>query len=271
MKQFTTEFQKQYPSEDAAKIEATLQTLKAQKVDSIDIRTISEVAGTPSKLVILLQVGLRRVVDLSAAGIREMNRHNVVPAIVLVRAVFETSCLMFDAVRQADKAAKTSTMQAVKEYDKYLMDAMFGSKAKEWSGGVEDYTTRNVVTVMQRLAKEMKSDLMWFYDGMSEHAHPNYLGMSSIYRMNSDMPHDPIVRFSDSILEARQVSMTLALRCLEIGTTIMLVSLQQYVGGWTAIAAVCEKALYEEGMWPSEVTYPVKRDSPNPSGLGNVN
>jgi hypothetical protein len=262
MEQFSADFQRQYPTEDAAKIEATLRTLNAQKVDSIDIRTISEVAGTPSKLFTLLQVGLRRVIDLSEAGVREMNRQRVVPAIVLVRAVFETSCLMFDAVRQADKAANTGTMQAVVEYDKYLMDAMFGSKSKEWSGGAEaeEYATRNVLTIMQRLAKEMNSELMWFYNGLSEHAHPNYLGMSSIYQVISDTPHDPIVRFSDSSLEARETPMRLALRCLEIGTTIMLLSLQQYIGGRNAIAAVCEKALYEDGTWPAEVTYPVKRD-----------
>jgi hypothetical protein len=186
MEQFTADFQRRYSSEDAAKIEATLRTLNAQKVDSIDIRTISEVASTPSKLLTLLQVGLRRVIDLSEAAVREMNQQKVVPAIVLVRAVFETSCLMFDAVRQADKAANTGTMQAVVEYDKYLMDAMFGSKSKEWSGGAEDYTTRNILTIMQRLAKEMDSELMWFYNGMSEHAHPNYLGMSSIYQTISE-------------------------------------------------------------------------------------
>ena len=164
------------------------------------------------------------------------------------------------AVRQADKATNAGTMQALVEYDKYLMDAMFGSKSKEWSGGAEDYAARNVVTIMQRLTKEMDSELMWFYNGMSEHAHPNYLGMSSMYQMLSDTPHDPIVRFSDSILEPREIAMRLALRCLEIGTTIMLVSLQQYVGGRNAIAAMCEKALYEDGTWPSDVSYPVKRD-----------
>jgi hypothetical protein len=110
-----------------------------------------------------------------------MNLQKVTSSNVLVRAILETSCLMLDASRLAEKAVKDGDTKKVDEVDKFLMDVLMGFKSPEW-GFSEEYVARNVLTIIQRLTKELGIDLMWFYEGLSEHAHPNYLGMLGTYQ-----------------------------------------------------------------------------------------
>jgi len=143
-----------------SRIEETLGKLTGWLAPSMDGRALSPVSKLPAKLFDLEQVGLRRVMELAEASVREMNRGNVIVSYVLVRAALETSCLMLDASRLAIKTVKKNEVAALNDVDKFLMDVLVGFKSKEW-GFSEEYIARNVLTIIQRLSKELEIDLLW--------------------------------------------------------------------------------------------------------------
>jgi hypothetical protein len=154
MEHFTKEFKDFHENGDAEKIENTLAALETWLVPAMDGRAFSPASKVPSKLYDLLQVGLRRTIELAESAIREMNRQKVTSAYVLVRAILETSCLLLDASRLAEKAVTEDNTKKVDEVDMFLMDVLMGFKSKEW-GYSEEFIARNVLTIIQRLTKEL--------------------------------------------------------------------------------------------------------------------
>jgi len=161
METFTAEFRRLHEKDDdIQRIEETLGKLTGWLAPSMDGRALSPVSKLPAKLFDLEQVGLRRVMELAEASVREMNRGNVIVSYVLVRAALETSCLMLDASRLAIKTVKKNEVAALNDVDKFPMDVLVGFKSKEW-GFSEEYIARNVLTIIQRLSKELEIDLLW--------------------------------------------------------------------------------------------------------------
>jgi hypothetical protein len=64
-------------------IEAGLDLLHKLKIDECDGIGLSPVSKVPARVVILTQVGLRRTIELVEAGIREINRRNLVATALL--------------------------------------------------------------------------------------------------------------------------------------------------------------------------------------------
>lgn len=257
MEVFTTQFRELHQDDDTGKIEATIAQLERWLVPEMDGRTFSPISKLPAKLFDLLQVGLRRTIELSDASIREMNRENIIASYVLVRAIFETTCLLLDASRLGEKAVQKNNTKMLDDVDKFLMDVLVGFKSKEW-GFSEEYIARNVLTIIQRLSKELEIDLMWFYEGLSERAHPNYLGMLGTYQ-TAPPPGDFMVKFHSPAGEQLKLHMNMAIGGLAIATEMMRMALQKFDQIATQFAVLCERGIYEGGTWPQGVEYPVKR------------
>ena len=241
--------------DDLDSIEGTVAHLETWLVESVDARTHSPVAKLPAKLFGLLQVGLWRTLELSEASIREMNRNNVIASYTLVRAVLETTCLLFDAVRLARKSVDKNDVSALNDVDKFLMDVLMGSKSDEWGVSAE-YNARNVLTIIQRLTKELEIKLEWFYEGLSEHAHPNYHGMLRIYQ-TSPPPGEFIVRFGRPTGDRLHTSLNIAIGGLAIAVEMMQMTMEQHDVIKHELALLAERNVYENGTWPADIPYPV--------------
>jgi hypothetical protein len=211
----------------------------------------------PFKIHDLLQIGLRRTLELAEASIRELNRQNVSTSMVLVRAVFETTCLMFDAANRVVAVMETDDVKQLDELDKFLMDVLVGFKSKEW-GYSEELAARNVLTIIQRIGKQLGIDLMWYYEGLSEHAHPNYLGMMAVYRQTAE-DGNPSVRYADAPNEGRDASIRIAIGGLAMGLEMMKMALERLAAVVGKFASLYERGSYEGGTWPKELAYPIKR------------
>lgn len=256
MEHFTQEFKDFHKNDDTEKVEKTLAALETHLVPEMDARTFSPVSKVPAKLYDLLQVGLRRVIELSESAIREMNRQKVTSAYVLVRAILETSCLLLDASRMAEKAVKEDDPKKVDQVDKFLMDVLVGFKSKEWAFS-EEYIARNVLTIIQRLTKELEVELMFFYEGLSEHAHPNYLGMLGTYQTP---PADgSTTKFQSPEGDGLRTLTEMAISGLAIATEMMLMAYSKFDEIATPFSLLCERDLYEGGQWPQGWDYPIKR------------
>jgi hypothetical protein len=257
MEKFTPEFRELHQDDDVDKIEETLTRLETWLIPKMDGRVLSPTAKLPAKLFDLLQVGLRRSIELSDASIRELNRGSVTASYVLVRAILETTCLLLDASRLAEKATQKNDAAMLNDVDKFLMDVLVGFKSKEW-GFSEEYIARNVLTIIQRLSKELGIDLMWFYEGLSERAHPNYLGMLGAYQ-TPPSEGEFVVTFHSPAGEELKPHMNMAIGGLAIATEMMRMALEKFDEIATAFAVLAEREIYEGGTWPDGMEYPVKR------------
>jgi hypothetical protein len=257
MEKFTRDFRELHQDDDVDKIDETLARLESWLVPEMDGRALSPTSKLPAKLFDLLQVGLPRTIELSEASIREMNRGNVTASCVLVRAILETTCLLLDASRLADKTIQKNETAMLNDVDKFLMDVLVGFKSKEW-GFSEEYIARNVLTIIQRLSKELGIDLMWFYEGLSERAHPNYLGMLGTYQ-TAPPEGEFVVKFHAPAGEGLKLHMSMAIGGLAIATEMMRMALQKFDEIATAFAVLAERDIYEGGTWPEGMEYPVKR------------
>lgn len=255
MEQFTEAFGQRIGEEDLRKIEQLLASLPERSDKWTDVRALSPVAKLPFKIYDLLQIGLRRSLELGDASVRELNRENVTTSMVLVRSLFETTCLLFDAARRVAAVTDENDVSKLDELDKFLMDVLFGFKSKEL-GFSEEYTARNVLTIIQRITKQIGVDLMGFYEGLSEHAHPNYLGMMSVYRQPAEVGN-PVVRFCDGPSEARDASLKTAISGLAIALEMLEMTMNQHAKSKGQFAALCERQIYEAGTWPQGIEYPV--------------
>jgi hypothetical protein len=258
MEWFSKHIKRTYGAEDFDRIETTLQWLIGRKVRSVDGRALSPVSKVPAKIHDLLQVGLRRTIELTEGAVRELNQQNITNSYVLVRGTLETTCLLLDAVRRVEGVVEKDDPAGMNELDKFLMDVLMGFKSKE-QGFSEEYTARNVLTIIQRLTKQLEVELMWFYEALSEHAHPNYLGMMGTYQTSPPEGEFTVRFFPRPEDETLAASMKTVVSGLAISVEMLRMAFNHYDVVAARFAALCERDLYEGGTWPKGIEYPVKR------------
>ena len=86
MESFTDALKGKFADNDLNGIEDLLRTLNGCKIDHTDVRDLSPVAELPFKIHDLLHIGLRRVIEIAEAAVRELNRENVSTSFILIRA-----------------------------------------------------------------------------------------------------------------------------------------------------------------------------------------
>lgn len=139
---------------------------------------ISFSAKIPFKVYALAINLLYRAYDLAevAQGLIYSDRR--VPAMVLSRAVMETTALLFTLNKKLKMVLETCQ---TKEIDEFLIKCFIGSKHKE----TDEIKPYNVKTAVKHVSKE-HSQYEDIYEWLSEHAHPNSLGADRAYGSYDD-------------------------------------------------------------------------------------
>lgn len=161
-------------------IEAALDTMHKLKIQECDGIGLSPVSKVPAQMLILTQVGLRRTSELTEAAIREINGRNLVTTALLSRGTLETSCLLWDVMRNVSKVVESNDTARLKDFHTLMSKSLFGGKAKDVRIS-EEIEARNVITIIENLSKKLDVPLMGFFERLSEFAHPNYHGMMATY------------------------------------------------------------------------------------------
>jgi hypothetical protein len=238
-------------------IEAALDTLYSLKVAECDGIALSPVSKLPAQVIILLQVGLRRTIELAEAAIREINRRHLVTSSQLCRGTLETSCLLWDVMRQVERLAESGDTANVKELIDTLTTSLLGGKAK----GImldDAILARNVLTIIGRLSKHLSVPLDHFYAMLSEYAHPNYHGMMATYTQEGFKDGATKV-FCDRRSASERSLLYAALGSLATSCSIVIESYRIAGSRLEAVAELAERDIYVRGEWPVEVPYPVDR------------
>ena len=240
-------------------IDLAIAELQARKIAEIDGYLLSPVSNIPSKVADLLQLGTRRSVDLAESAIREMNREALNSSCILTRAVLETGCLMLYISQQVRHAVKDPSKADFDRLNTFMMDTLVGSgpKAKTFIF-MEGHRVTNILTIMEKLDKELKTPFLGFYEGLSEHSHPNAHGMALTYANT----HAACVTTYTEQKESRtRVSLDMAINALVTSLQIAEMANRHWDEDRQAFIVLEEKRIHDVGSWPKDTPYPIPRRS----------
>ena len=238
-------------------IDAALAVLASRKVPEIDGYLLSPVSSIPSKVADLLQLGTRRSIDLAESTIRETNRSQLNSSCVLARAVLETCCLMLYISLQVRHVVQDPTEAVFDKLNTFMMSTLVGSgpKAKTFYFR-KGYFVKNILTIMEKVDKELGTPFLGFYEGLSEHAHPNAHGMALAY---VDTHKACVTTYVNQNASRVDASLALAIGALASALQIADMAHQYWDADREAFILLHEKMIYDRGTWPKDTPYPIVR------------
>jgi hypothetical protein len=178
---FDESIKREFPEHNGPEdIETALDAMRELKRPECDAIALSPVSKAPAQVIILLQAGLRRTIELTEAAIREINLRNLVSTALLSRGTLETASLLWDVMNAIEEVVASGDRAEVKRLLETLSKSLLGGKANEVMID-ETIEARNVITIIQRLSKKFDVPLFGFFEKLSEYAHPNYHGMMATY------------------------------------------------------------------------------------------
>lgn len=146
--------------------------VQSLRVEKLHPRSISRTAKTPFKAFWLREALYYRMTDLSGAAIGLYKQNKIVPAIIIIRAAYETAALCFYVYKNLNQAIERHDFIGM---DDFLMKAGHGGKLDE-----VHYKAFNILTVIKHLDKEF-TGLESMYYWLCEVAHPNWMGCEGSY------------------------------------------------------------------------------------------
>jgi len=143
----------------------------------------------PSKIMSVIGSLAHRARDFGELSCELFERRKIVPAIVLTRALMETTALLYLTQK---KMAQALEADSIAELDEFLVKCMSGSRIDPTKPD-----SPNVLTVIQHLDKEAGCDRYAdFYNSLCEFAHPNSLG--TFYSYTQYNPDDHCLSFGEN-------------------------------------------------------------------------
>ena len=125
----------------------------------------------PFKAVSIRELLIHRVAALSRSAVAHLENEDVVPGIVLTRAIVETVAVLYCLNQRLEKFLAAPSEAEEDALDDFLMKSLVGAR---W----EDHPVQaqNILTFIDKVSKEIES-FRESYDVLSEYAHPNWSGM----------------------------------------------------------------------------------------------
>jgi hypothetical protein len=166
--------------------EHTLEALAYLRDHLVDGISPEEAADTPKvarKAKVLYQCMVRRVLDAADGTALGWNGGNLLTSITMARSLVETVAALNDL---SDKLSDALGRESLDEVDAILMARLFAWRTNPIVI-TEIPSSTNVLTLIDRLDRWLKrvvapeASVRGFYEGVSEFAHPNYLGITLIY------------------------------------------------------------------------------------------
>ncbi|MEO9229930.1 MAG: hypothetical protein ABI216_13450 [Devosia sp.] len=125
-----------------------------------------------------------RMVDICQSAFRCMDEDAIVPCAILARSALESSVQFVQDARTISASLEgvikhdlKSAIATSRELEEYLLQTVYASRQ---SGADEIYKSKNILTVLGKIAKIIKDEpIMDEYETLCEVTHPNFLGRSA--------------------------------------------------------------------------------------------
>lgn len=138
----------------------------------IKAASLSHYSKLPFKAFSLREALIHRIAELSEVAVELFESEKLVSAIIMTRAVYETTSVLYWLYKRLKQVCATKELGNI---DEFFMKYLFGSKNGE--GPLESY---NILTAIDHTDKDFKG-YRNAYDSLSEFAHPNWSGLSGAY------------------------------------------------------------------------------------------
>jgi hypothetical protein len=241
MERCSPEFKGRYSEpEHLDDIERARDDLVRLKRPRIDVPTLvpefyekGRMPRLPVKIMVLMQVAIRRGLELSESMIRDANAFSYTPVWTSSRSIFELASLIFDAKEKVRGLLVKWDEKAYLDLDEHLDNVLLGFKSKAWTPKAPpdvELTASNIITIIQRIEKNAIPEFFKLYELLSEVAHPNYMGMLEQYqRLTDDEPRVTILIDSPARVNTEAISIPLDNAA---GTLTMLAQAITDFEGW---------------------------------------
>lgn len=255
MNRFSVQTRATYRELDLTFLEGQLANLEARKIRELDGFLVSPASMLPAAVLDLVQCGLRRTLVLVDVSIREINEMRPITACVLVRAAFETACLINDLAVKTMKLAESKDTGALPEFELHVKRAAGGGGSEEFK--VSEFDALRIGKVIDRVSSELGGIPKRNYNLLSEFAHPNYPGMLAAFKTvgkkecittftecEGEMGHRIVGIAAGSLFATSEI--------LELAFKALLPSLKEFV-------MLRERWNHERGRWPTDLPFPISR------------
>lgn len=149
-----------------------VETFGASLPDRVQAAALTLKSKIPFKAVSIRELLLHRVHALAGAAVELFESNRVIPAVILTRAVVETTAVMFTL---HERLVRFLENQRTGELDDFLMRNLVGAR-----NNPEMPISINILTLVDRVEKTIPG-FRSSYDGLCECAHPNWAGAFGAY------------------------------------------------------------------------------------------
>ena len=157
---------------ELAKAKQLSRRLSSNLPKKIEAASLSHYSKLPFKAFSLREVLIHRITELSEVTVELFELKKIVPAIIMTRAVFETTAVLYWLYKSIKQVCATKELGNI---DEFFMKSLFGSKNEERL--IESY---NILTAINHTDKDFQG-YRNAYNSLSEFAHPNWSGLFGAY------------------------------------------------------------------------------------------
>jgi len=157
---------------ELAKAKQLSRRLSSNLPKEIEAASLSLSSKLAFKAFSLHEVLIHRIAELSEVAVELFELKKIVPAIIMTRAVFETTAVLYWLYKSIKHVCATKELGNI---DEFFMKSLFGSKNEERLP--ESY---NILTAINHTDKDFQG-YRNAYNSLSEFAHPNWSGLSGAY------------------------------------------------------------------------------------------
>ena len=216
-----------------ADVRAWADQLRASLPPSVDVHALGVMSKAPFQLLCTREALIWRTEELARTACDALERDDFAAAAILTRAVTENAALTWKLMTVLDERGKY-TPQKMND----LLMRMLAGSAK-WPEAPKPI---HVMDCLREIDKKVPGVLS-SYDGLSEIAHPNWLGVSGLYSKNDEPNY--ITYFGRGLRDAD------SLRGMIISA--ILGSLGAFEHAYNRISEVIPVFLSElESIWPEK-------------------
>lgn len=253
---FFPDLKRRHPDLGCDALEQVLEQGERARQPLLRATDFSPVAKIPLKARIILQIALRRNLELGTSFVQSFNAQLFVPLFIEARAIIETGCLAWDVQDRIKQVIQASDKKALDDLDRHLKNVLLGAKTKSWAGNSDKYPAPNVLTIIDRLTKAELPNLREHYEVISEFAHPNYAGMQGAYVKTNKAARQ--ATFIDCPFKDRSELLDIACGSAHVGLDMSVTAVEYYEQVLTPFVELCEAQVFDAGCWPANIPYPRK-------------
>lgn len=165
---------------DSEKIDKMINELRMHLTDKVEHFHYSRIAKIPLKVQSFIEIMNLRMLDFSEAVQLLLKQDMVVPAIPLIRSLFENVAITNSVIKAVELALSTNKL--TNDFDDLITKIKFGTRYSD------DIVSTNVLTRIDKLDKQFDG-VRKFYDALCEFTHPNWDGVEGSYSELDEVNH----------------------------------------------------------------------------------